>query len=158
MFLHFLSMRHTQTSEAKATEGSSPCPDTNEWNCLCKPFSVYKALKGHCDTFEIPRVIKIQLSTDPIRVHDVSFAFLLPFSRWTLLQNGLMCNLILWIFQRGIVVDGNGDEGVIFQLALWKWAISNSFRFIYEAISESVFITEDGLKMVLLNMTRKWAF
>lgn len=99
VFLYFLSMWHTQTSEAKATEGSSPCSDTNEWNCLCKPFSVYKALKGHCDTFEIPRVIKLQLSTDPIIVHDVSFAFLLPFSRRTLLQNGLMCNLILWIFQ-----------------------------------------------------------
>lgn len=99
VFLYFRSKRHTQTSKAKATEGSSPCPDTNEWSCLCKPFSVYKALKGHCDTFEIPRVIKIQfflkLSTDPISVHDVSFAFLLPFTRRTLLQNGLMCNLIL---------------------------------------------------------------
>lgn len=119
----------------------------NEVACV-SPFLSIKALKDTVIHLKFPELSKfiffLKLSTDPISVHDVSFAFLLPFTHRTLLQNGIMCNLILWIFQRGIVVDGKEMRGVIFQLALWKWAISNSFRFIYEAISESVFITEDG--------------
>lgn len=132
----------------------------NEVACV-SPFLSIEALKDTVIHLKFPELSKfifffLKLSTDPISVHDVSFAFLLPFTRRTLLQNGIMCNLILWIFQRGIVVDRKEMRGVIFQLALWKWPISNSFRFIYEAIFESVFITEDGPFKHDLKMGISW--
>lgn len=119
----FPSRRHIQADNAEATEGSGPCPNTREWTCLSKLFSVNRGLEGHTDTFEILRVIKIlfresvflsqKLFSDPIFLHDVSFAFLLSSTRRTLLQNDPLRRLILWIFRETIAVGGREMRGYI---------------------------------------------
>lgn len=122
LILCWMSVLSKQADNSEAAEGSGPCPNTREWTCLSKPFSVNTGLEGHTYIFEILRVIKI------LFCESVSLVTQSAYMMWAVLhspdslyQNDPLCRHILELWAKG-------RWGVIFQLASAKWAISTSFR------------------------------